>query len=75
MGEHKQVPDVLGFKLVEAEELLRADGWEWTIEEALPYKVPKEFVRHKEDAYILRQSLMPDNKVILLVGYKYGKEA
>ena len=68
------VPDVLGYKLVLAEKALEEAGWEWTIEETVPYKRREGFVRRQEDAYVLRQTLTPDNKLVLLVGYKVGKE-
>lgn len=72
--ERQPLPDVLGYKLALAEELLKKAGWEWRLEETLPYRIPETFVRRKEDAFILRQTLTPDNICVLLVGYKVGKE-
>ncbi len=68
------LPDVLGYPLVLAEEILAKAGWQWSLEETMPSRVPEGFVRKREQAFVLKQSLVSDNKCNLLVGFKVGKE-
>lgn len=72
--ESMALPDVVGYKLLLAEEKLKAADWKWQIEETIPYRLREEFVRRKEFAFVLKQTLTPDNICVLLVGYKVGKE-
>jgi len=67
-------PNVLAFHLPIALKILNQAGFEVKLVKTVAAKLPKEFVWRDDDAYVLKQVVTPDHKIILTVGCKTRKE-
>lgn len=74
MQNEGQIPNVLAFLLPAAQEILHKAGYEVQVVKTLAAKLPKEFVWRDDAAYVLKQVMAPDHKIILTVGCKTRKE-
>jgi len=68
------IPNVMAFPLTIAMARLEKLGVSYEIIRTLPPKRREEFIWRDEDAYVLKQTIAPDYKAILLVGCKCRKE-
>jgi len=70
----QDVPNVLAFPLIIAAERLGALNISYEVIRTLPQKRREEFMWRDEDAYVVKQVVALDHKVILTVGCKCRKE-
>lgn len=68
------MPDVLAFKFTKAVEIITAAGFKYQVEKSVPLKPLKELVWHDEDAYVIKQTLLPGNIIKIVVGCKLRRE-
>lgn len=66
--------NVLAFPFLIARERLEKAGIVYEVIRTLPPKRRDEFIWRDEDAYVIKQTIAPDYKVILIVGCKSRKE-
>ena len=74
MVEEDKMPDVLAYKLKKAKAMIRAAGFRVEVEETKPLKLSKELVWHDENAYVIKQTLLPGNIIKIVVGCKMRRE-
>ena len=74
MAENNMMPDVLAYRLAKAVETITAAGFEYRIRKTMPLKPLKELVWHDENAYVLKQTLLPDDIINIVVGCKLRRE-
>jgi len=70
----QDVPNVLAFPLVVAIERLCALNISYEVIKTFPQKRHDEFMWRDEDAYVVKQVVTLDHKVVLTVGCKCRKE-
>jgi hypothetical protein len=70
----QDVPNVLAFPLTVAAARLGALNIVYEVIRTLPQKRREEFMWRDEDAYVVKQVVALDHKVILTVGCKCRKE-
>ena len=73
MAEY-DIPNVLAFPLTIAMERLRERGIAYEIIRTLPQKRREELIWRNQDAYVVKQTVTPDYKVILTLACKCRKE-
>ncbi len=74
MAENVTMPDVLAYKMAKAVDIITAAGFSYRVEKTMPLKPLKELVWHDEDAYVLKQTLLPGNIIKIVVGCKLRRE-
>jgi hypothetical protein len=70
----EDIPNILAFSLKVALERLTALHIVYEVVRTLPQKRRDEFMWRDEDAYVVKQEVTLDHKVILTVGCKCRKE-
>ncbi|MDD4321339.1 MAG: hypothetical protein PHH31_07365 [Acidaminococcaceae bacterium] len=68
------IANVLAFPLTIAIERLRKQGIAYEVIRTLPQKRREELIWRDQDAYVVKQTVTPDYKVILTVACKCRKE-
>jgi outer membrane lipopolysaccharide assembly protein LptE/RlpB len=74
MVRDNAMPDVLAYRLDKAVAILTAAGFKYRMEKTMPLKPLKELVWHDENAYVLKQTLLPDDIINIVVGCKLRRE-